>query len=215
MKAVALRTEYLKNPMGIDMKRPRFFWNCEGGFMQSAYRIMAVNDQGKTVWDTQKKTGGRMSQIPYEGTPLKSRERISWKVKLWDENDKEGDWSEEAGFEMGLLSQQDWKASWITGDYRPAKKERYPADLFRKIFSLPEEKNIVKARLYATACGVYQCRVNGKALEEFILAPGITVNRVRIQYQCYDVTSFLQAVRTRWNSGWRTDGTEAAWEPGD
>ena len=30
MKAVKLKTEHLKNPFGIDIKNPRFMWNCEG-----------------------------------------------------------------------------------------------------------------------------------------------------------------------------------------
>ena len=41
MRAVHLRTEYLKNPIGIDIRKPRFFWQCEGGKKQSAYRITA------------------------------------------------------------------------------------------------------------------------------------------------------------------------------
>ena len=41
MKAVKLKTEYLKNPLGIDIKNPRFMWNCEGGKAQSAYRLIA------------------------------------------------------------------------------------------------------------------------------------------------------------------------------
>ena len=31
MKAVRLRTEYLTEPMGLGIRSPRFFWNCEGG----------------------------------------------------------------------------------------------------------------------------------------------------------------------------------------
>ena len=31
MKAIRLRTEYLKNPFGIDMQNPRLMWNCEDG----------------------------------------------------------------------------------------------------------------------------------------------------------------------------------------
>ena len=31
MKAVNLRTEYLIDPVGIDIPNPRVFWNCEGG----------------------------------------------------------------------------------------------------------------------------------------------------------------------------------------
>ena len=37
MKATRLRTEYLENPIGIDMAKPRLFWNCEGGEKQTAY----------------------------------------------------------------------------------------------------------------------------------------------------------------------------------
>lgn len=45
MKAVKLKTEYLKNPLGIDIKNPRFMWNCEGGKAQSAYRLIASDTQ--------------------------------------------------------------------------------------------------------------------------------------------------------------------------
>lgn len=31
MKAIRLKTEYLKNPCGIDFTAPRLLWNCEGG----------------------------------------------------------------------------------------------------------------------------------------------------------------------------------------
>ena len=51
MKAINLKTEYLVNPIGIDIKNPRLMWNCEGGKKQTAYRIIAVSD-GKTVWDS-------------------------------------------------------------------------------------------------------------------------------------------------------------------
>ena len=46
MKAVKLKTEYLKNPLGIDIKNPRFMWNCEGGKAQSAYRLIASDTRG-------------------------------------------------------------------------------------------------------------------------------------------------------------------------
>lgn len=29
MKAIRLKTEYLENPIGLDIRRPRLFWNCE------------------------------------------------------------------------------------------------------------------------------------------------------------------------------------------
>ena len=46
MKAVRLKTEYLSNPMGIDIARPKLFWNCEDGVRQTAYEITAADDCG-------------------------------------------------------------------------------------------------------------------------------------------------------------------------
>ena len=192
MKAINLRTEYLECPIGIDTRIPRLFWNCEGGISQSAYQMIALDEKNDIVWDTGKVAASTMTHIPYEGKELCSRERINWKVKLWDENDSEGEWSEVTYFEMGLLHKADWKASWITGDYVPKKKERYQVDCFQKKFQIPTEK-IVKARLYTTACGIYEAQLNENRVGEYILAPGITDYRKRIQYQAYDVLDMLQA----------------------
>ena len=41
MKAIHLQTEYLENPVGIDVIKPRLFWNCEGGKRQTAYKSEA------------------------------------------------------------------------------------------------------------------------------------------------------------------------------
>jgi alpha-L-rhamnosidase len=197
LRAIHLKTEYLENPIGIDYTTPRVFWNCEDGITQSAYQIVAGNEQNDITWDTGKVQSNLMTHIPYKGKTLCSRERITWKVKLWDENDKEGSWSEEAFFEMGLLYPEDWKAKWITGDYIPKKKERYPVDYFLKKFKInpngKADQKIVKARLYTTACGIYEAQINGNRVGEFILAPGITDYRKRVQYQVYDVLALLQA----------------------
>ena len=48
MKAVNIKTEYLKNPLGIDIENPRVMWNCEGGVTQNAYQIVTDDwDSGK------------------------------------------------------------------------------------------------------------------------------------------------------------------------
>ena len=163
MKAIRLRTEYLFDPIGIDIQEPRLMWNCECGLKQTAYQIIAEN------WDSGRVESDSMPVVyPKE---LKSRERVTWRVRLWDENGESGDWAE-GFFEMGLLTTSDWHAKWITGDYRPKKYTRCPVDCFKKEFSAKGE--IVKARLYATARGIYDVTVNGHRLENFILVPGIT-----------------------------------------
>ena len=79
MKAIRLRTEYLKDPLGIDIQKPMLFWNCEGGNKQTAYRILAQTN-GKTVWDSGKVSSSTMrAEFPKK---LVSRQRVKWKVKL-------------------------------------------------------------------------------------------------------------------------------------
>ncbi len=178
MKAVRLRTEYLKNPLGIDIQKPRLMWNCEGGVKQTAYQIRCGQ------WDSGKVESFSMQAVyPHA---LASREKIQWQVRLWDETDTPGDWRE-AVFEMGLLTADDWKANWITGNYKVNRQQRYPVDCFRKRFSAPAGD----ARLYITACGLYEATINGQRVGNFVLAPGHTDYRKRISYQTYDVTDLL------------------------
>ena len=184
MKAINLKCEYLRDPMGIDIQHPRLSWNCEGGAKQTAYRIIAVSDE-KTVWDSGKVLSADMAaEYPL---PLASRQRVEWRVTLWDETDTEGE-AAAARFEMGLLSPADWQANWISGDYRVCKKRRYPVDCFKKTF---RAAGVARARLYITACGLYEARLNGQKVGEFVFAPGSTDNRRRIQYQTYDITPLL------------------------
>ena len=187
MNAVNLKTEYLRNPIGIDILEPRFSWNCETGQKQTAYQIVAkVN--GETIWNSGKVKTSSMTHIPYEGRALKSRERVNWSVKLWDENGESGEISH-SFFELGLLADSDWKAKWISGNYRVKKCARYPVDCFRKWISVT--KAVKTARLYITACGLYEAKLDGQKIGNFCLAPGHTDYRKRIQYQTYEVTDML------------------------
>ncbi|MBQ6215273.1 MAG: family 78 glycoside hydrolase catalytic domain [Oscillospiraceae bacterium] len=181
MRAIRLRCEYLKTPLGIDVQSPRLMWNCEGGVKQTAYQIITEN------WDSGKVESASMHAV--YPLPLHSRERVNWKVRLWDENDQPDEWSE-AFFEMGLLEKTAWTAKWITGDYSPSKKERYPVDCFRKAFTV--RKNIRCARMYITACGLYEAQLNGSKVGDFCLTPGHTDYRKRVQYHAYDVTDMMR-----------------------
>lgn len=187
MKATNLKTEYLKNPIGMDIVCPRFFWNCAGGVKQTAYQIIAKS-AGKIIWNSGKVASSRMTHIPYGGEPLRSRQKVYWTVKLWDENGLGGE-LETGTFEMGLLEGSDWKAKWITGDETVNPDARYPVDCFRKAF---HANAFVRARLYASACGVYEGMLNGRRIGDFVMAPGYTDYKKRIQYQTYDVTELLR-----------------------
>ena len=187
MKAVRLRTEYLKNPVGIDITNPRFSWNCEDGKKQEAYEIRVMDDMGKVIWSTGKVDSEKMHLIPFSYNAVKSGARYTWQVRLM-EGGTFGEWSESAFFEMGLLKKSDWQAKWITGEYKPNKKTRYPVDCFRKTVTLASGKSVKRARVYATACGTYELAIGGKKLGEFCFAPGYTDYNRRVQYQTIDIS---------------------------
>ena len=213
MKATNLKVEYLTNPIGIDVVRPRFSWTFEKGTKQTAYQIVAKDDLGNLLWDSGKVASDQMHLVAWGADDLKSRTHVTWCVTVWDEKD-EAETSEDAWFEIGLLQKKDWTAKWITGDYVPKKKERYPVDCFKKTFAIASGKKVKKARVYMSACGVYEGRVNGEKIGEFILAPGITDYRKRVQYQTVDVTALLAAgdneVSFMLGDGWYR-GSVGAW----
>lgn len=128
MKAINIKTEYLHNPIGLGTVKPRITWNCDGGQKQTAYYISAVVD-GKECSSGKVESDSMHADF---GVSLASRSRVNFKIKLWDENGREGEWSEENSFEIGLFEKSDWQAKWISGGYKADKKKRYPVDCFKK-----------------------------------------------------------------------------------
>lgn len=186
MKAVKLRTEHMKDPLGIDIRKPYLSWNCAGGIRQTAFQIVAKCD-GKILWDSGKVESREMHCI-YSG-PTDSRQRVIWKVLLWDENGHPGPWSEEAFFEMAFLEKSCWQAKWINPELSLDETKRQPASYLKKTF-IAEKPGT--SRLYITCHGVYAAYLNGQRVSDFVLAPGTTEYAKRLHYQVYDVTEHLQ-----------------------
>ncbi len=185
MKAINVKVEYLNNPIGIDILSPRIMWNDEGGKFQSAFQIKAYT-KGKIIYDSNKINSSSMHfDFPIE---FESRQRVDFEIILWDENNVQGE-VVSSYFEMGLLNKKDWIAKWIKGSYKAKKNVHYPVDHFKKEFLL---KDIKQARLYITSCGLYETYINNQRVGEFVFAPGSTDYHKRIQYQTYDVISFLK-----------------------
>ena len=66
--------------------------------------------------------------------------------------------------------------------------------VFRK--EITTNKPIARARLYATAMGIYEAELNGQKLGEQYFAPGFTSYKSYLQYQTYDVTALLTGADT-------------------
>ena len=119
-----LRCEYLENPLGIDIAKPRLSWilvSTGRGQGQTAYRILVASSKEKLakdaadLWDSGKINSDRSIHIEYDGLPLKSRQECYWKVRIWDKDGKASKWSRTATWSMGLLNTSDWgKAQWIS-----------------------------------------------------------------------------------------------------
>jgi alpha-L-rhamnosidase len=118
-----LTCEYVKDPLGLDVKAPRFSWllsDARRGAVQTAYQVLVAEsdaalqkDEG-SMWDSGKVPSGRSIHVVYAGKPLASRKTYSWKVRAWDVADAPSPWSEPAHFEMALLGPEDWTARWIS-----------------------------------------------------------------------------------------------------
>ena len=97
MKAVNLRTEQLREPMGIDVRRPYVSWNCADGITQTAYELKAVSGD-QEIYNSGKVESNKMNAALE--AELGSRQSVSWQVRLWDENNEVGEWSQEAFFDL-------------------------------------------------------------------------------------------------------------------
>ena len=188
---IHLTCEYLINPMGVDVKHPRLSWQLEArqrGQVQSACRIMAASSmealqkEEELLWDTGKFFSVETLHIPYGGPGLISGQRLFWKVRCWDGEDRPGRDSEHASLEMGLLEKKDWDGGWIEAG------EEWSAPLFRKSILL--EKEVKRARAYISGLGYYELYINGRKAGDHVLEPGWTDythrNTVNLLYPIVD-----------------------------
>ncbi|KAH8806184.1 bacterial alpha-L-rhamnosidase-domain-containing protein [Xylogone sp. PMI_703] len=185
-----------QNTLGVQESKPRLSWRFQDApndFQQEGYEIelseKAPNSQ-LTLLSITKFTSplSTLVQWPYPN-PLRSRQKISVRVRVWDEKGHFTPWSEPAGLETGLLSRADWHCERIAAPWGLNNAGPGPEQLYRKDFLLIAE--VSQARLYITAQGVYEAELNGQRVGGHFLAPGWTTYDGRIQYQTYDVTSML------------------------
>lgn len=187
-KIVNLKTDYMVNPMGIDAGDVKFSWAMETsrtGAAQKSYEITVTDDQGNVVWNT-KADSDVSTDIAYEGDALQLETGYTWTVTVTAEN---GDvyTSEPATFETGTSFDG---VQWIT-----QAKEDSRAPLFRTETTL-SDKEIASARLYITSLGIYDAYINGQKVlagdTDDIFNPGWVEYSDYVNYQTYDVTSYLQ-----------------------
>lgn len=196
---VSLRCEYLVNPLGIDVLRPRLSWALDSqtpgarGLRQTAYQILVATSRAKLnpaqadLWDSGKVESDRSIQVESFGKALSSRTRCWWKVRVWDQSGRVSSWSKPAMWSMGLLHPSDWAGHWISGsvavDYAHAL-------YLRRVVQLQQFPR--RATAYISGLGYYRLYVNGQRVGHHVLDPGFTDYDKRVLYVTYDVTHLLR-----------------------
>jgi alpha-L-rhamnosidase len=186
--------EYKTNPVGVDSPQPRLGWKLSSpqqNVLQTAYQIRVADGAEKLksnknlIWDSGKISSDKSIHVPYEGPALPSGKRVYWQVMVWDNLDNKSKWSEVAYWEMGLLKESDWKASFISADTDEDLTKAGPSPFLRKEFNVT--KPVASARVYVTSLGLYTLELNGKKVGDELFTPGWTSYNKRLQYQVYDV----------------------------
>ena len=210
--AVKLRVAHITNPLGelgIDAARPRFSWqmaDARRGARQSAYRILVASTAAKLspgaadVWDSGVVAADSSVDVTYGGPALQPRHLYWWTVCIRDRDGRAAPCARPSWWETGKMGEP-WAATWIAASHAPLDTiapetvdtssdavGRVP--LLRRSFRLAERP--ARARVYATALGSYELRVNGIKWGGSVLDPGWTDYRYRLTYQTYDVTSLVQ-----------------------
>ena len=177
-----LRCAHLVNPLGVAPDRVRFSWRlaerrqCQASAATRSgcsERAAAAGQRTAPAWDSGRVTSARLRRHPVRGPPLARGGRYAWRVRVWDEAGAASAWSEPASFEVELDPASGWQASWIglarsgraspppakPGPSDPVARALHPAPYLRRAFSV--DKPVASARLYVTALGLYEARLNG------------------------------------------------------
>ena len=205
ISVVDLRTQNLKEPLGIDTRRPNFSWKLKSAnknVLQTAYEIILVHNK-VSLWNTGKIISSESIHVSYKGDSLRSDTQYGWKVRVWDNLGNISEWSSTTFFRTAFFEKKQWKANWIEIGFAEDSIRR-PVQLFRKEFSV--KKKIASATLYISAHGLYEAQINGKKVGEVFLTPGWTSYNTRLQYQAFDVTNALNsgnnAIGVSVGNGW-------------
>ena len=212
MRVMNLKCDGRKEPLQVSPEKICFSWNLESskeGDKQTAYRLI-VKKENEIFWDTGKIESENCLYIPYQGKELKESSRYEWLVKAWDREGLETDY-EQSYFETGIRV---WNGEWIgydkpvdgkefdpkipfycSDDYADGKNTYFlpPPPYLRKEFT--QEQEIKTAKIYISAFGLTEVRINGKKITEERFVPGLSNYAETVYSRAWDVTQLVQKGR--------------------
>ena len=179
LTVLPVTVEHYREPVGIGDVRPRLSWVVsteQQNWRQAAYELEIEPEAGQ-VFSSGRVESAESVLVPWGAPELVSRDRRSVRVRVWGEGAaepsawSESAWSEDTVVEAGLLDPADWSAELIQPVLPEPGTGGEPAALLRREFVI--DSAVVRARLYATAQGVYEAELNGRPVGDQVLAPGL------------------------------------------
>ena len=165
-----------------DERNPRFSFYVESDIPGNSLKEAELTVNG---WTT--KINSQLSEH-YRGPKLAPFTQYTAVLTATD--DRGGKDEASLTFETGRIDTP-WQAKWISDpSYTFSDKGISPVPMtFRK--TVHTVKPVAKARIYATAMGIYELELNGSKVGDRYFAPGFTSYKNNLQYQTYDVTDLL------------------------
>ncbi|WRT68233.1 uncharacterized protein IL334_005209 [Kwoniella shivajii] len=189
-----LTFENYRENSAVGVTAPRISWRFAGStqdWSQASYDIRIKRSFGTEECHV---VSSKSVLVPWPSAPLNSCEIVSVSVKANGTDDIDTPWYT-TQLEAALLARSDWRAeaiSIVSPASRVSSDPQQPSRpfLLHRTFEL---KDIDKpARLYATALGIYEMKINGQVVGTQVLKPGWTSYDHRLYYQACDVTSLLK-----------------------
>ncbi len=204
---------YKENPLGVDLPL-ELGWKLTSDInnqSQTAYQVLVAKSEADlnknigTVWDSKKVSSDQSVNVVMEEGNLEPGTQYFWKVKVWDKDGVESDWSATSSFITALYTDASWgEAKWISFEEMEDDKVLVPGiptwghntkniatrraviPLFRKEFIA--EKEVASAYLFVSGLGQYKAYVNGDQISDDFMTPGWTNYHKTCSYNTYDIT---------------------------
>lgn len=208
-----MTVEHMRRPLGIDCHAPRFGWKLQSDandVRQTGYRLVISSDTG-VVADTGRVKSDQSIEVTVEGFVPEPMTEYRVDLTVWDNKGHEA--ASATVFETGRMGVP-FSGGWVEPVQRPTPstmeaersgdtiasvpvdadgnrtfEEFRPAQYIRIPFEA--EGPLRRARVYATAHGLYRLTVNGICPDERWLAPENTAYNKLLYYQTYDVTALV------------------------
>ena len=207
-----LTVEHMRNPLGIDEESPRFAWKLHSdrkNVRQTSYHLWLYDDSGLRA-ESGRVSSDQSVEVVVPG--FRARPLTRYEVRLEVTDNKGESASLESYFETGKMDQP-FRSRWVEPKQQPTPSsmdrngdsiiagsayvdgkrdfhEFMPAQYIRIPFQV--KNGVKRARVYATAHGLYRLTVNGVRPDDREFAPENTAYHKLMYYQTYDITRLLK-----------------------